>query len=234
VHVHGGTLTVTNEHHTARLIIGLNDGEGSFHLDGGTIVADFLQVTGKQSNRFVFKSGNVIPCGVSVTNGSAFTVGDGATLNLSAGCINHFSGGLIIAANGTVTGSGTIDGDVANYGTISAGQSDLTFAPLNYTSAVTNWGSMYMTNGGNLIFQGTVLDYAPAPIRTITPNQQGGGRTIWFSSIGGLKHILEYKNSLGDANWTPLGSTTGTGLAISLTDPAPTANARFYHIRVTQ
>lgn len=233
VHVLGGTLIVTNEHHTARLIIGLN-GNGSFYLDGGTIVADFLQVTGKQSNRFVFKSGNVIPGCVSITNGGAFTVGDGATLTLSNPC-TYFSGGLIISANGTVTGSGSIAGNVANYGTISAGQSDLTFAPFNNSpSAVTNWGNMYMTNGGNLIFKETVLDYAPASIRTVSPNQQGVGRTIWFRSIGGLVHTLQYKNSLSDINWTDLTSTNGNGLDISLTDPAPTGNARFYHIQVTQ
>jgi hypothetical protein len=233
VHVRGGRFTVTNEQHNARLIIGLN-GEGSFYLDGGTVVADFLQVTGKLSNRFVFNSGNVIPGCVSITNGTAFTVGAGATLNVPAGCTSAFSGGLIISANGTVTGSGTIDGNVANNGTISAGQSDLTFAPIAYPSTVINWGSMYSTNGGNLIFNGNVVDNVPAPIMAISPNQQGGGRTIWFRSIGGLMHTLQYKNSLSDPNWTNSTSTKGNGLVISLTDPAPTVNARFYHIQVTQ
>jgi hypothetical protein len=237
VNVTGGTLTVTNARHNARLIIGL-DGRGDFCLNGGTVKADFIQVTNDAHNQFVFKSGTLQVQTFLVTNRGPITIGDGihpARLDLIGGT-NCISSLLTISSNATLAGSGTICGPVANYGTIVAGRpgDQLTFAPMlpGYPSAVTNWGGMHMTNGGVLSFQGTACNNVPFPITEMT--KTGGGFRFKLVSVGGLTHTLEYKDALSDANWTPLASTTGTGEIVSLTDPAPTDKARYYHIHTGQ
>jgi hypothetical protein len=241
VHIRAGTLTVTNEHHDAKLIICLT-GRGNLHLDGGTIEADLLQVVSNRNSRFIFNSGTLKTRTLSVTNYGPCTIGDGVhpALFLPGDGTNVISSLLtvtnyaLLLANGNVT----LTGPVANYGVIAAGQpgAQLTFSnwPPFYPSRVTNWGRIFMTNGGTITFQGTVTNYVPAPITAMQPTTTGAGWTVRFLSIGGLKHVLEYKSALGEPNWTPLATATGTGETVSLTDPAPTDKARYYHIRVTQ
>lgn len=235
VNVTGGTLTATNYRHNARLIIG-GDGRGEFCLNGGTVKADFIQISNDAHNRFVFKSGTLRARTLVVPNGGPITIGDGihpARLELIGGT-NLLSSLLTVSSNATLLGSGTIHGPVANYGTIVAGRpgDQLTFAPLppGCPSAVTNWGRMYMTNGGVLSFQGTAGNHVALPITEMT--RTSGGFRFQLVSVGGLTHTLRYKDDLSDVNWTPVASTTGTGEIVSLTDPAPTERARYYHIHM--
>ena len=235
VNVSGGTLTVTNSRHNGRLIIG-QGGRGDFSLNGGTVEADSLQITNNANNRLIFKSGTVKVQSLVVANHAPITIGDGihpARLHLVGGT-NFISSLLTISSNATLTGSGTIYGPVANYGTVVAGQPGerLTFAsmPPGYSSAVTNWGRMYMTNGGVLSFQGTACNNVVQPITEMT--KTSAGFTFKLVSVGGFTHTLEYKNAPSDATWIPLASTNGSGEIVSLTDPAPTDNPRYYHIRL--
>jgi hypothetical protein len=241
VHVRHGTLTVTNAHHDARLIIG-QSGRGDFYLEGGTVEADFLQVTNNRNNRFIFTSGTLKVRSMYVTNYGPIVIGDGvhpALEEFSAGT-NVISSLLTVTNNAVLMADGdvTISGPVANYGTIVAGQTNahLTFASLlpGYPSMVTNWGRMFMTNGGVLTFLGSVSNFVSAPITGMPTKQPGGEWTVRFISVGGLTHTLEYKNALDEANWTPVASTMGTGEILSLTDPTSSNKARYYHIRVTQ
>jgi len=48
----------------------------------------------------------------------------------------------------------------------------------------------------------------------------------------GFNYTLEYKNSLGDASWTPVQTNSGTGETITLTDTTATGSSRLYHVRV--
>lgn len=54
---------------------------------------------------------------------------------------------------------------------------------------------------------------------------------ILFTTVAGATYTLEYKNSLTDAEWTPLGSLPGTGHPASFNDPASTEPTRFYRVR---
>jgi hypothetical protein len=241
VHVTSGTLTVTNAHHDARLIIGLS-GRGDFYLDGGTVEADFLQVMNDRSNRFIFNSGTLKVRNLCVTNGGPMLIGDGVhpAAQQFADGTNLISSLLTVSSNATLWAQGdvAISGPVANYGTIVAGQpgAHLTFASLSplCPSAVTNRGRMYMTNGGVLTFLGRMSHNVSAPITGAYSPKPGAGWSVRFNSFGGLTHTLEYKNALSESNWTPLASTTGTGESLLLTDPAATDKARYYHVGVSQ
>jgi hypothetical protein len=239
VHITGGTLTVTNARHDARLVMGLS-GQGDVYLDGGTIEADVLQIEGTRKNRFIFNSGTLKVRSLCVTNGGPFTIGDGVhrAAQEFLGGTNVLSGPLTVNTNATLSAEGevAISGPVINYGTIVAGRrgAHLTFASLlpPSPSAVTNWGRIYMTNGGVLTFQGTISNRVSAPITDAFTTKPGTGWTVRFNSVGGLSHTLEYKNALSEPNWKPLTSTMGTGEALELTDPAPPAEPRYYHIGV--
>jgi T5SS/PEP-CTERM-associated repeat protein len=112
----GGAVTVTN---TA--LAGLASvPNGSFTLNGGDLTVDQLRLTNSTS-QFLFQSGTLRTKGSTVANGAAFVVGDGvnpATLYLDGGT-HSFAGGLVISANATLAGCGTIIGTISNSGLIS-------------------------------------------------------------------------------------------------------------------
>jgi hypothetical protein len=60
----------------------------------------------------------------------------------------------------------------------------------------------------------------------------GGGVSMNVQTVQGLNNIVEYKNSLTDANWTTLTSFTGSGAIVPVTDSGPLPAHRFYRARV--
>jgi hypothetical protein len=92
---------------------------GTVALNNGSAVVDRLTLT-NAGGVFSFTSGNLSAKTITVANGSPFVVGDGvnpATLQLSGGTFS-FANGLVVSANATVTGCGTIIGTISNSGTI--------------------------------------------------------------------------------------------------------------------
>ncbi len=61
------------------------------------------------------------------------------------------------------------------------------------------------------------------------------GNTVSFSfgMTAGLRYRVDYKNSLNDAKWTPLGAAQlATGAPIMVSDNISSAPRRFYRIVV--
>jgi autotransporter family porin len=113
VTVTSGSMAVTNATGTAALEVR----RGTFTFNGGSVRADTLLATNVTSV-FVFNSGALHVAASIVSNGNAFTVGNGveaATLDLGGGT-HSFADGLSISANASLTGIGTIRGPVANSG----------------------------------------------------------------------------------------------------------------------
>ena len=77
-----------------------------------------------------------------------------------------------------------------------------------------------------------------APPAVCTPPQianvsgtRGGGISLAFNSLVGLNYRVEYKNTLNDAFWTPLGATiTATGVTTTATDSIGANPMRFYRV----
>ncbi len=112
--VHGGTLSVTNFNTNAAITVA----NGSLTLNSGLISADNLQVT-NSSGQLVFNGGTLYTKNTSISNGTALVVGNGvtpATLYLQGG-VHSFANGLVISANATLAGCGTIIGTVTMNGT---------------------------------------------------------------------------------------------------------------------
>jgi T5SS/PEP-CTERM-associated repeat protein len=132
--VDGGTVSVTNASGSALLTVVI----GTHVLNAGFVEADQLSLV-FASGIFEFNGGTLKPGRTTCGNGRIFTVGDGtrtATLQLAGGT-HAYTNGLLIANNGTLTGFGTIAGQL----TVSSGA---TLAPGN------GIGTLIVTGMANL------------------------------------------------------------------------------------
>lgn len=110
--------------------------------------------------------------------------------------------------------------------------SNLVFPAVNGTNA----GSyrVLLSNGETNVTSVTVTlsltNQLPRP-SIVSIGQAGTTATVTFQTVSGLRYTLEYKRTISDATWTPLGTTSGTGENKTLTDAAATIPSRFYRIR---
>lgn len=113
----GGELSVTNLNRDANVtVVG-----GTMTVTGGTALVDEIILT-NATGRLRLHGGVVRSKRTTVRNGAAFTIGDGVTPTefVLDGGVHEFANGLIIAANATVSGCGTILGAIVNNGALLA------------------------------------------------------------------------------------------------------------------
>jgi T5SS/PEP-CTERM-associated repeat protein len=140
----GGLLAVTNANGSGAV----NVVNGTAVLNGGTLVTDQLILTNAEGT-FSFASGTLQAKNMTVTNGTAFVVGDGiqpATLQLQGGTCS-FADGLVISSNATVLGCGTILGTISNNGTLST---NCNSTPVVLIGAISRQGSVVTVNFSSL------------------------------------------------------------------------------------
>jgi hypothetical protein len=66
---------------------------------------------------------------------------------------------------------------------------------------------------------------------TINASQSGGNINLSFASQLGKSYIVQYKDNLPDASWSPLSTNSGTGANVLLSYPA-SGSQRFYRLLV--
>lgn len=118
VQLDGGTLLVTNATSSTP---GINVLNGALVLNSGLAITERLYLTNGTPAIMQFNGGSLGSFGTSVSNGAAFTVGNGAsaaTFDLAGGSHTFFNG-LTVAANGALAiggtngiGAATLCGDV--------------------------------------------------------------------------------------------------------------------------
>jgi hypothetical protein len=64
-----------------------------------------------------------------------------------------------------------------------------------------------------------------------TPTRAGNAFGATIPTASGKNYFLEYKDNLGDTNWTALPGIAGDGNVRTLTDPAASVPQRYYRIR---
>jgi T5SS/PEP-CTERM-associated repeat protein len=169
--VAGGILAVTNAVHGGDLDVAGGGGQGTFTFNGGTITIDQLFLTNGAASVFNFNRGVLNVYSSQVAKASAFVVGDGssaAQLNL-LGTSHSFADGLTISGNATLSGIGTIIGNVtlANLATwapgFSAGTQTVVGAAtlnpgtvLSYELDAPGGSSDLIEVSGNLTLDGTI------------------------------------------------------------------------------
>jgi T5SS/PEP-CTERM-associated repeat protein len=238
VTVAGGTLIATNSVSGSVLRVGGANLLGTVTLNSGTITIDKLMLTNGLASVFNFNGGVLNVKTSVVANGSAFVVGNGtspATLNLLA--FSHtYANGLSISSNATLTGVGTIAGNVtlANGSTFSPGGGVGTLTLGN--NLVVNNGAVLQYDlgasndltvvGGNLTLGGTlnVNDAGGFGVGTYTLFTYAGGLTNSGLTIGtipnaGLYYVID-TGTAGqvklDVSYTaPAGPITGSSAVAS-------------------
>ncbi len=151
-----GQMSISNGIVTmADVFVGNSSNPGTLTLAGGTLTVNSLVLL-TPSSQFNFTGGRLNALGITNSNGQLLTLGNGVspiTLNLLGG-ISSLGNGLKISANATVSGFGTINGNLDNYGLLSPGN-----GVLNFTGGVlTNYGTILATAGGAINFSGTVVN----------------------------------------------------------------------------
>jgi hypothetical protein len=77
-----------------------------------------------------------------------------------------------------------------------------------------------------------VLLQGPTPLlRLFGPLRRNGQFSTLVQTVNRKTYILEAKDSLGAANWTPICTNNGNGALLVLTDPTAPATGRFYRTR---
>jgi T5SS/PEP-CTERM-associated repeat protein len=231
---------------------------GTLTLNGGTVTMGGLVAANGVNSVVIFNGGTLISGGTSVTNGQVFAVGDGAdaaTFQLSGG-VHSFFDNLEIRNNASLTGCGTVTGNVVvdPGGTVRADCG----GTLTFTGIVTNNGTMQAINGsvlevygtvvnnglidildgstnfhGAFINNGTVLDASSVQISNI--GISGNDVTIQIPSLLGHTYQLQISPTMESPTWTNCyASQAGTGGVLTFTDPGGAAyTQRFYRVDVT-
>lgn len=169
-----GAVSVTNAPGNA----GLEVRSGTLSFNGGTVTVNQLVLTNGANSVFTFNAGTLATSGTSVSNSLPFVVGDGthpATLHVYGG-VHSFANGLQIRNNASLTGCGTINGNVVVDlgGTIVSDsgcsivaqqahvQEVSAFANstggLTFADSVTNNGTLRAIEGSVLEIYGTVVN----------------------------------------------------------------------------
>ncbi len=189
VSVAGGNLSITDGSNGGYLSVQC----GGFTLDQGLVTTDSLRLT-NGAGQFTFNGGTLQARGALVANGQPFVVGDGthpATFELLGGTFS-FANGLVISPNATVTGCGTVLGNISNSGTLTTNCLMIT--------AITKTGTT---------------------------------ATVYFTTVAGSNHVLEYKNSLTSGTWVAIvPGVIGNGSVTNKADSNATVPSRFYRIHL--
>ena len=170
--VSGGNLVLTNTAGSG----GLEVRRGTLTFNGGTLMADRLVATNGAKSAVSFNGGTMTLGGGGslVSNGVAFTVGDGsaaATLKLAGG-IHTFQNGARISANATLGGTGFVNSlSIANGGTLAPG-----FSP-----GVLGFSNLSLDAGAILNFE--IAD-ATSFDQILATNLTVSGAVTWKLSLG--------------------------------------------------
>ncbi|HMJ64308.1 MAG TPA: Ig-like domain-containing protein, partial [Candidatus Binatia bacterium] len=195
--------------------------------NGGVATRNFMLVVNPVNDPPTLAPLSDISLG-SGSSGGPYTVG---LSNITSGASNENDDLLVTA---TTDNPSLFSSLAVEYASPSATGS------LNFTPAAAAAGSTVVRvtvndrhRINNLITRSFVVTFSPPPSPALQITRLDSLVTISFDTTTGASYTVEYKNSLSDFSWTPLGSArAGTGSTLTVTDDLSTAASRFYHVRV--
>jgi hypothetical protein len=78
----------------------------------------------------------------------------------------------------------------------------------------------------------TVIVNEASHPRILELHRMANSARLVFTTTGGQRYAIEYRDTLGSGAWNVLTTVTGTGGELSVIDPGPLAQSRFYRVRV--
>jgi fibronectin-binding autotransporter adhesin len=214
----GGSLVLTSN-----LLVGTDSiSTGQVSVAGGT-----LNIGGNENAAYLAVGGGTFTLSQgSVVTGNLFLTNNGGQF--------LFNGGLLQAGNITVSnGAPFIVGDGVNPATLQLQGGTFFFANglvISSNATVMGCGTIL----GNISNLGTLTtNCGPTGVVITSATRTGSTVTVFFTTLSGSNHVLEYKNALNDASWTAiLPGVIGNGGVASATDNSATVPRRFYRIHL--
>jgi T5SS/PEP-CTERM-associated repeat protein len=218
---------------------------GTLTLGGGSLVLSSNLLIGTDST----STGQVWVAGGNLTvsgTGNAgylavaegiFTLGQGTVMTDNLFLTNSggqflLNGGTLQARNITVSnGAPFVVGDGMDPATLELQGGTFLFANglvISSNAAVTGCGTILgsISNFGSL-----ATNCAPSGVVITAATKTGSTVTVWFTTLPGMNHVLEYKNALSDSSWTAiLPGVPASGALASASDTNATVPRRFYRI----
>ncbi|MGC3991194.1 MAG: autotransporter-associated beta strand repeat-containing protein [Chthoniobacteraceae bacterium] len=217
-------------------------GTGNWTLTGTSSFTGNVDVQG----------GTLTLAGSLSNNGGDFEIESGSTLSLSSGTITATL--VQVDSGATMTGCGTINGDLQIDGTLSSScggtiavSGDLT---VNGTMRLTNGtaltvGGTFTNNGvldiltgsqtlpANFVNNGIVLDSTDVQASTVTIS--GSNVVVKVIGYSGHNYQLQRSDSLNPASWSNLGTAqAGSGTTLTFTDSGGASGTqRYYRVVVS-
>jgi filamentous hemagglutinin len=223
--VPNGTLTLAG----GSLVLSSNllVGAGSISTGQVSIVGGDLSIGG---------NGNA---GYLAVSGGTFTLSQGGVVTDNLFLTNNagqflFNGGQLQAANITVSnGAPFVVGDGVNPATLQLEGGTFFFADglvVSSNATVKGCGTIL----GSISNLGTLAtNCGPTGVVITAATRMGPTVTVYFTTLSGSNHVLEYKDVLNDTGWTAiLPGVIGNGGVASATDNSATVPRRFYRIHV--
>jgi len=144
-----------------------------------------------------------------------------------------FAGGELRAGSITVSnGAPFVVGDGVHPATLRLGGGTFSFADgliINSNATVTGCGTIL----GPISNNGTLSTNCGGGIIIGSIRKVAATATIFFSTVNGASHVLEFKIALNDPTWNPiLPGIVGNGSIMSLQDTTATNAVRYYRIHV--
>jgi hypothetical protein len=228
--------------------------DGTLLFNDATITVHHLVLT---NTVMAFPSGLIQATATTVSNGQQFVIGNGtsgAEYHLLGG-VHSFNNGLRIRNAATLTGCGTVNGNVTvdSNGTVFANCGTLTFTGtvtnnyalaadgvvLEFYGTVVNNGGILLYNGGTTNFHGTFINNGiisnAGPVIVSSVSRIGNDLVIQAPSTNGFRYELQITTSVVSPVWTNSGTAQpGTGSTLTFTDPGGATNKpnRFYQVDV--
>jgi autotransporter family porin len=271
--INGGSVTVDS-------LVAINGTNSVLSLNGGTLSAGSVSIDNDQdfvvNSTFIFNDATItvhhlvltntvmaFPAGLieatstTVNNGQQFVIGNGtngANYHLLGG-VHSFNNGLRIRNAATLTGCGTVNGNVTvdSNGTVFANCGTLTFtgtvtnnyalaadgAVLEFYGTVVNNSAILLYNGGSTNFHGAFINNGiisnAGPVIVSSANRIGNDLVVQAPSTNGFRYQLQITTSMISPVWTNSGTEQpGTGGVLTFTDPGGATNGptRFYRVDV--
>jgi hypothetical protein len=232
VTIDGVSLYVTNALATG--VLDVRNGTLTFRFV--TVAVDNLLLTNGTFSTMFFYNGTLQVGNTTVSNGQPFVVDGGGSGIFSANYIlqggtHSFNDGLVVSSNSILSGCGTVNGAVTNYGTIYLNNG----CDMYFNGQVVNYGKIISAANATPHFTGGLVDNTATrsfPILTSDGGLGIAGGEFTFTVAWNTNQVVIVQMSSDLQNWTPVQTNTMTTPYFQVTIPAPTApGGAFFRVK---
>jgi hypothetical protein len=146
---------------------------------------------------------------------------------------HSFNNGLVITNNSILSGCGTVNGAVTNYGTIYLNHG----CDMYFNGQVVNYGKIISAANATPHFTGGLVDYTTPrsfPVLTSDGGIEVVGGQFTFTVAWNTNQVVVVETSTDLQNWTPVQTNTMITPYFQVAIPAPTVpGGAYFRVRLS-